>query len=218
MVHDSCFAVQDLLKEYLAGSVQPETAEWVEAHLLTCPVCAGKKEALERKLPKARRRRVRSRSGGGETVGAQAKNAEEQAKTPVHLLRQFNRMHLGLLLMAGIIFLHLLPWVDYGGDAIYFLKYTLPGLFITLFVLAFSRYNLPGAIMATLLLPVLPMGACEFLRHSVQYDGELVPFTITKNYWMMLGAVLLLTGITLVHIWREPLRKGIRFFFPAKEQ
>ena len=213
MVHDACFAVQDLMKAYLSGTVQPETAEWMESHLLTCPVCAGKKEAMERKSSITRRGKAKVRSAGN----GKPETEQEDIVLP-GAMRQFNRMHIGLLLMAGIIFLHLLPWVDYGGDAIYFLQYTLPGLFITLFVLAFSRYNPLGAVIATLLAAVLPMGACEFLRHSVQYDGALGTFTITQNYWMMLGAALLLTGITLVHIWRDPLRKGIRFFFPANEK
>jgi predicted anti-sigma-YlaC factor YlaD len=213
MVHDACFAVQDLMKAYLSGAVQPETAEWMESHLLTCPVCAGKKEAMERKSSITRRGNAKVRSAGN----GKPETEQEDIVLP-GVMRQFNRMHIGLLLMAGIIFLHLLPWVDYGGDAVWFLQYTLPGLFITLFVLAFSRYNLPGAIMATLLAAVLPLGACEFLRHSAQYAGDLETFTITQNYWMMLGAALLLTGITLVHIWREPLRKGIRFLFPAREQ
>lgn len=213
MVHDACFAVQDLMKAYLSGTVQPETAEWMEAHLLTCPVCAGKKEAMERKSSITRRGKAKVRSAGN----GKLETEQEDIVLP-GAMRQFNRMHIGLLLMAGMIFLHLLPWTNYGGDAIYFLQYTLPGMFITLFVLAFPRYNPLGAVIATLLAAVLPLGACEVLRAPIQYVGELGVLALTQNYWMMLGAALLLTGITLVHIWREPLRKGIRFFFPAREQ
>lgn len=189
MLQHECSAIRDLLPLYAQNQVQPETAGWISDHLLTCPVCAEQWEKLQVVNPKS---------------CSAASPPDRHASLPRRLLRQLTPVHWGLPLMALMIFLHCFPWLTTAhGHSLSYLPLTLPGMFIALFFLAFPRYNLPGAILATPPLLLLPLGSIYLFS---LYPGTSYQY-FSSAYWAFLLAALLLTALTLFHLWHLPLAR-----------
>ena len=206
MKRNDCSIVQDLLPLYIEEMLQPDTAEYVAAHLSGCEICTAALSDLK------------SETAAPTLDAKEVRKADQQ--TMKGLRESLTLQNCILVLTVIIAMMHFFPWAPlraiyqgyevYGG-LIYLVILTIPSLLPPLYFFFHRPRNLMLRVLASLLcIPLLMTAAFPmfgglrrlFSFHPFQTFNSLLP-----TYWIYLSFVLLFILLVIFSVLRGTTKK-----------